>query len=334
MFRNVHITGIGSYNPKRVVDNEYYIEHFKKYGLERQVEEVMDKIGRKTRHIATDDETSITMSLEAARMAIEGANIKPEDIDGIISASDTPEYLSPCCALILKNQLKAKNAQKVFDINNDCIGMLTAMDIATRYLKTDKKYKRILVIGSMLPSRIAREDCLILYACFADGAAAVVLEVKEEDEERGLLGSRMYTDDSYNETVRFPACGLSKITNKNTSVDDKKIKWNPFDFSFLSDKWTELIINLLLECGYTTENVKHYFMSQFSKEDVDLTLRKLGAEIDQATFVGDKYGYTGPASPVMALNERIREEKFDRNDITVFCSVGGGYTMAALLYKW
>lgn len=334
MFRNVYIEGVGSYHPKRIVDNEYYVNHFKKYDMEEYAIGLMEKVGRETRTLANENETSITMGVEAAKNALNNAKLKSKDIDAIISVSDTPEYLTPCCALILKNMLQADNVTNVFDINNDCIGMLTGMDIASRYLKTDKKYKRILVVGSMLISPFARENDLVVYGCISDGAAAVVLEVKEEEEERGFLGSRMYTDDTYNATIRFPACGLSNIPSTEVDSNDKKMEWKPFDFSFLSEKWSELITGLLRENDYATKDVTHYFMSQFSISDLGLTMEKLGASLDQATFVGNKYGYTGCTSPIMALDDRLKKEKFNKDDISIFCSVAGGYTMAALLYKW
>lgn len=334
MFRNVYIEGVGSYHPSVIVGNDYYANHFKKYGLEEHAIGLMEKVGRERRTLADENETSITMSVEAAKKAIKKAKLEPKDIDAIISVSDTPEFLTPCCALMIKNLLQADRVTNVFDINNDCIGMLTGIDIAARYLKTDKKYKRILVVGSMHISPFAKEDDLVVYGCISDGAAAVVLVVKEEEEERGFLGSRMYTDDTYNDTIRFPACGLSNIPNKDIEPEDKKMQWNPFDFSFLSEKWSELIIGLLQEHGYSESDVTHYFMSQFSKFDVGLTMEKLGASFDQATFVGHKYGYTGCTSPIMALDDRLKREEFNKEDISIFCSVAGGYTMAALLYKW
>lgn len=334
MFKNVYIEGVGSYHPSRIVGNEYYVNHFKKYGMEEHAIALMEKIGRERRTLSEENETSITMSVEAAKKAIKHAKLESKDIDAIISVSDTPEYLTPCCALMLKNMLQASNVTNVFDINNDCIGMLTGIDIAVRYLKTDKKYKRILVVGALNISPFARENDLVVYGCISDGAAAVVLVVKEEKEERGFLGSRMYTDDTYNDTIRFPVCGLSNIANKDIEPEDMKMVWNPFDFSFLSEKWSELIIGLLKENGYSEEDVTHYFMSQFSKFDVGLTMENLGASFEQATFIGHKYGYTGCTSPIMALDDRLKREEFNKGDISIFCSVAAGYTMAALLYKW
>lgn len=334
MYKNVHITGVGAYHPKKKVDNSYFIDHFKGYQLEEHAAALMDKLGRETRTLAAEEETTLTMAFEAAKKALESSKLSAADIDMIISVSDTPEYLSPCCALLIKNRLEAVNAHAVFDMNANCIGMLTAMDTAARYLKTDEKYRRILIVGSLLISPQARLDDMVAYACTGDGAAAVVLEKKEQSEERGLLGSRMFTDDSYHWSITMPGCGMSKVADSSIHPEDKKMLWKPFDFSFLSEKWTDLITTLLSDYGFRSEDVSHYLMSQFSKADLELTMTSLGTNINKSTFIGNKYGYTGCTSPIMALNERLKLSSFDKNDIVVFCSVASGYSMAALLYKW
>jgi len=334
LYRNAHIIGLGSYHPKKIANKEYYENHFKQFNLTEHAIGLADKLGRDTRTLAEAHENSITMGVEASKQALENACLSATDIDAIISASDTPEYLTPCCALLFKNQLQADNVTNVFDVNSDCIGMITAMDIAAKYLKTDKKYKRILVVGALNISPFAREDDLVVYSCSSDGAAAVILEAREELEVRGVLDLRVYTDSSYNEHIRFPLCGLSNIPRDDIKIYDKKMQWNPFDFSFLSDKWTELITNLLLDNNLTPTDVSHYFMSQFSKFDLELTLNNLKVDLSKAIFIGDKYGYTGCASPVMALDDQLKIQSFEKDEMIIFCSVAAGYTMAALLYKW
>ncbi|WP_130805291.1 ketoacyl-ACP synthase III [Senegalia massiliensis] len=334
MYQNVLIKGVGSYNPTKEVRNKEVIDHFKKYELDDHVTNLMKKLGRDIRKQADENESMIGMGVKSAKKALKNANLSPEDIDIIISATDTPQYLMPSCALMMRNELKATNATSVFDLNNNCVGMISAIDVATRYLKTDKKFKRALIIGSLHVSPFAREDDMITYSIVGDGAAAIILESIEEDKQRGFLATRMFTDDNYNDTIRFPECGLENIVDTNITSYDRKMQWKPFDFSFLSDEWSELVVNLLKENEYTPENVSHYFMSQFSKDDIKVTLEKLGNTSEQATFIADKYGYTGSASPIMALNERLEKENFIEGDLIVFCSVAAGYTMQALSYKW
>ena len=334
MFKNVNIVGIGSYHPQTKIDNQYYINHFKTYQLEEHAEALMNKLGREIRTIAEEGETSISMAVNAAKEAIKHSGLTSNDIDMIISVSDTPEYLSPCCALLIKHKLDANNAHGVFDMNANCIGMLTGMDTAARYLKTDRKYKRILVVGSLLISPHARLDDMVSFSCTGDGAAAIILEKNEETEERGLLGSRMFTDDSYYWSITMPVCGISNIANEKINNEDKKMLWKPFDFSFLSDKWTELITNLLSDYGYQPDNVSHYFMSQFSKSDLGQTMTSLRTDMKDCIYIGNKYGYTGCTSPIMALDDKLKSHKFKKDEIIVFCSVASGYSMTALLYKW
>lgn len=334
MYKNTHIIGVGAYHPKTKVNNQHFINHFKNYDLDVHAEALMSKLGRETRTFAKKEETSITMAVEAAKEALKNSGLTPKDLDMIISVSDTPEYLSPCCALLIRNQLQAENATGVFDMNANCVGMLTAMDTASRYLKTDEKYNRILIVGSLLISPQARMDDMVAYGCTGDGAAAVILERREEDEERGLLGSRMFTDDSYHWSITMPGCGMSNVSDAAIHPEDKKMFWKPFDFGFLSEKWTELISKLLLEHDYDSEHVSHYLMSQFSKADLELTMTSLGTDMEAATFIGNRYGYTGCTSPIMALDDRLKLQKFDKDEIVIFCSVASGYTMTALLYKW
>lgn len=334
MYRNVHIAGVGSYHPEKILTNSFFKNHFEKYDAAEHVMGLASKLGRERRTLAKEDETSISMGIEASKNALKVSGLSPLDIDGIISVSDTPEYLTPCCALMLKNALNASNVTNVFDMNNDCIGMITGIDVAARYLKTDKKYKRFLVVGSMLMSPFAREDDLVMYSCFSDGAAAVVLEVREEPTERGIIDSRMFTNSNYNKHIRFPVCGLSNVWKNHIDEYDKKIMWDPFDFGFLSDEWTNLISSLLKDNNYSSEDIAHYFMSQFSKFDLELTMEKLSVDLSKAIFIADKYGYTGCASPFMALDDKLKSHSFSKDDTIVFCSVAAGYSMAALLYKW
>ena len=334
MFNNVHIVGVGSYHPKRILKNEYFVEHFKNFDLEHKAKGLMDKLGREKLTLAEENENAITMSLKAAELALKKANLSSEDIDMIISASDTPEYLTPCCALIIRNRLNAHRAKAVFDVNCDCIGMLHAIDIGTKFLKTDKNYKRVLVVGSLLISPFAREDDIVVYSTIGDGASAIILESREEERECGFLGSRAFTDDSYNENIRFPACGLSNVPKEGISEYERKMSWKPFSVDFLSKNWTILIKKLLKDNGLKPTDVEHYFMSQFSKEELETTMRKLHVDLDKAIFIANKYGYTGPTSPIMALDDKLQEGPFKEGDLCIFCSVAGGYSMSALLYKW
>lgn len=332
-YRNINIKGIEIYHPKNKVHNSFFINHFEKKAEE--VGKLMEYLGRKYRYLAeSDKENALTLAIEASKKAIEDANISPEDIDMIVFASDTPEYTFPCNALKINNAIGAKNAHIVYDSNSNCIGMLTAMDVASRYIKCNENIKTALVVGSLMISSIVNHNDTLTYPTFADGSAAIILEAVEENELRGFIDSNTFTNSNYHESFLNPLCGLSKLHKENVQLTDKYLLWTPFDFSFLSDNWKMIIDDMLGKYDLRPKDIGHFLFSQFSKPDVEETLNKMNVGLDKYTFVGNEYGYTGVSSPFFALHRALKNNKIRKNDYVVFCSVGAGYTMTSILYKF
>ena len=133
MVKNVVIKEIGIYTPSNEVGNEYFVEHFRRLGVDAKG--LMKHLNRQKRFLADRDKSSLSMGYEAAINALEKANMAPNDLDMIVFASDTPEYTSPTNALKLNQMLNATNANRVFDMNCNCIGMLVAMDVIAGYVQ-------------------------------------------------------------------------------------------------------------------------------------------------------------------------------------------------------
>jgi len=332
MYKNVVFSGIGTYHPPKQVDNSHFIEHFHKANIE--VNGLMNHLGRKTRHFAdAENENTVTMAFEAAKKAILNAHISAEDINLIIFATDTPEHICPTNAMLLNDRLNAKNAHMVFDINSNCIGMLTAVDVASRIIQNNPEINKGLVVGSFFGSLVSSKADPVCYSNMADAAAALVLERKEENRRRGFIDSNFKTDPVVKDKFLFPVCGFSKMYDDHIDMEDKKLKMDPFDTSFISREWCDLITGMLDKNNVDKNSVKQYFFSQFSKPDAESTLDMLGLSRDSHTFIGDKYGYTGVTSPFIAYNAALDEKKVDENDNVVFCSVGAGYNICSMLYR-
>lgn len=330
---NIHILGTAIYHPKNRVDNEYYKEHFKKMGIE--ITGLLKHLDRKERYIIKDDsENVISMAVKSSQKVMKKANMPSEKIDMIVFVSDNPEYTTPCNALLLHHHLKLKNACIAFDFNNNCIGMITAIDIVSKYMKGNKSIKNALIVGAQMVSIFAREDDPITYATSGDGSAAIILQSREEEEEKGFMDSQFKVDSSLFDKMRFPACGMDKILCEEISSNDKRMVFIPHDVSYFSDEWKTLIEKLINKNNLEISDIKHYFFSQFSHADIFSTLDKLNVSKSKHTFIADKYGYTGCTSPIFALNEALEKGKLDCGDKVIFCSVGIGYSMAALLYKF
>lgn len=329
MVKNVVIKEIGIYTPSNEVGNEYFAEHFRRLGVDAKG--LMKHLNRQKRFLADRDESSLSMGYEAAKNALEKANMDPNDLDMIVFVSDTPEYTSPTNALKLNQMLNATNANRVFDMNCNCIGMLVAMDTIAGYVQQRANIKNILIVGSMHVSSVVNYKDSVVYPTFGDSAAAIILENIEEEEARGILSSEYLTDSNYHNTIVLPACGHSKELLYEVPKEQRRLEWNPFDFGFLSDNWSKIICELLENNQITVEDVSYFLFSQFSDADNLLTLEKLGVDKEKYIFVGDQYGYTGVSSPIMALNEIW--DDLDGDGYLVFCSVAAGYSMNAILYK-
>ena len=329
MGQNIMIRGTGIYTPANEVSNEYFAEHFRRLGVDAKG--LMKHLNRQKRFLADRDESSLSMGFEAAKNALKKNDLNPEELDMIVFATDTPEYTSPTNALKLNQMLKAVNANRVYDMNCNCIGMLVAMDMVAAYMKQRKGVKKALIVGSMHVSSVVNYKDSVVYPTFGDSAAAMILESVQEEEERGILDSEYLTDSDYHNTIVLPACGHSKELLYEVPKEQRRLEWNPFDFGFLSDNWSKIISDLLLHNNITAEDVKYFIFSQFSDADNLLTLEKLGVSKEKYIFVGDHYGYTGVSSPIMALNEIW--DDLAQDGYLVFCSVAAGYSMNAVLYR-
>lgn len=328
--QQVHIKGIATYHPDKAYDNSYFVEHFDKLGLES--EGLMNHLGRKTRYlVSSEDENALTMGIKAAQKLLQESNISAEELDMVVFVSDTPEYTYPSNALLIHREIGAVNAHIVYDLNTNCIGMLTAMDQVSHYLTGSRYIKRALIVGSVHVSNIARKDDTIVYPNFSDGSAAVLLEKSELPG--GFIDANYKTDSKLGDTVTFPAAGMSKMFSEDVAEADKRLRFIPHDVSYFSDEWKDMISLMLGRNGMLANDVDHWIFSQFSRPEIEETLEKMHVGLDKYTFVGDRYGYTGVTSPIFALEDALKSGKVSTGDKVILCSVGIGYTMSSLLYQ-
>jgi len=222
--RNAIITGTGVYVPAKILTND---------DLSRMLDEnindfVENKVGIVERHIASDAESAADLATEAAKNALENANLKAEAIDLIVLATDTPEYLSPATSVIVQKRIGAINAG-TFDVNCACAGFVTALDAAFKYIIADRSYKNVLVIGCYVMSKFLDWTDKKTMTLFADGAGAVVLRAHDDaEDERGFLASKLVADGSYAEFMGIFAGGTK------TPIDERVLaenKWNKLRFA-------------------------------------------------------------------------------------------------------
>jgi 3-oxoacyl-[acyl-carrier-protein] synthase-3 len=198
--RRATIVGTGLYAPERVVKNQYFNDLYKK-DIDSFLKEQRNI---HQRHWMSNEQATSDLIVPAAEEAMKNAGILAHEIDLIVVATDTPDYLSPSTAAVVQHKLKAVNAG-TFDINSACAGFVTALDLASKYIAADKKYQNILVVGAYGMSKYLNFDDFKIATLFADGASAAIVQPSKDDT--GVMAAELYTDGQYHDYMGVYAGG-------------------------------------------------------------------------------------------------------------------------------
>ncbi len=328
--RNATIVGTSYYVPERVVTNKFFDDLYKK---DIGTFLVQSRNIKERRWKAPEQRTS-DLILPAAENALKAAGIKATDLDLIIVATDTPDYLSPSTASVIQYKLGAHQAG-TFDVNSACAGFVTACDMASKYIKADPHFQNILVVGAYAMSPYLNFDDYKIASLFADGAGAAVIQATN-NSEHGFMTSTMYTDGQYHDYMGIYAGGSAQpltaevLANKqNLLAFPKRI---PPETNGLH--WPRLTKKVLEPLNATPNEVKQYFITQFNIQSIYETLDRLEVPRDRAHCIMDRFGYTGSASIGMAIADAVDQKKLKKGDLVVMLGSGGGMSMVATALRW
>lgn len=333
MSNNCLIKGVSYYHPKYKVDNDFFIEHFKEQGMD--ISGLLKTTGRKSRYISVNvDETMVTMGHRAAAKVLEETHVKPIQLGLIIFASGTPEYIAPTNAIKLHSLIGGGQKTAVYDLNANCAGMLVAFEQACRTMRSNPGLRYALIVGSDQLNRYSNYKEAITYSNFGDSACALVLE-NVFDTSRGFIDSDFYTNSSNHDKIQLPSKGMSSVAHdKDIKIEDRIIKWIPFDLNgaFFSAKIS--IEELLFKNNLTKKDIKKYYISQFAKKNLENVCRDLKEDIEKFVFIGDEFGYTGVTSPILAYAKSQENNDLNIGDYVIFWTVGAGTTCVCVLYQY
>ncbi len=329
MPRYARILSTGRYVPEEMLPNSYFDAI-----LNRDVDEWLVKnVGIKERHVMAEDETTSDLALHAARQALERAEIRAVDLDLIILATDTPDYLSPATATVLQAKLGAERAG-TYDINCACAGWVTAVDSAARTIMTDPDINYVLVAGAYGMTRFV--DYTDHYTCtlFADGAGAVVVGASDKP---GFLAGKLTADGTFYDALGIytggVACPITPIQENNGVPRVQFVR--KFPATFNSENWPALVHATLAKASLTADDVDFYLFTQLNVNTIKEIMRILGQPLEKTHWIMDKWGYTGSACIPMALDDALERGKGPkRGDIVLFCASGGGISLACTVWKW
>jgi 3-oxoacyl-[acyl-carrier-protein] synthase-3 len=328
--RHAKIIGTGSHVPEKVLTND---------DLSRLVGEdinefVSNILGIRERHICSEDESAADLATEAARKALDDAGIAAEDLDLIVLATDTPEYISPATSVVVQYRLGAKNAG-TFDLNCACAGFVTALDTASKYIIADAAYKNVLVIGAYAISKYVDWTEKKTATMFADGAGAVVLQATEE--ETGFLASRLIAEGSFFDHMGIYAGGTKMPITEEVLREGvwPKLRFaKKYPAEVNNEGWPAIVREVLGKCGLTLETVALLLFTQVNLSTIKEVMSRLELPMERTHTIMDKWGYTGSACIPMVLDDAIRAGKLKRGDIFIMCASGGGLNMACAAFRF
>jgi 3-oxoacyl-[acyl-carrier-protein] synthase III len=329
--RNAKIIGTGVAVPDKVLTNDDLSRL-----LGENINEFVEKnLGIRERRVLADDESAADIATRAAENALQNAGLKAEDLDLIILASDTPEYLSPGTSVVVQHRIGAKNAG-TFDTNCACAGFVTAFDTAFKYIIADKNYQNVLVIGCYAMTKFLDWTEKKTATIFADGAGAVVLQT-DETGASGILTSKLEAMGEYHDFLGIFAGGsktpiTAEVLENGYYNKVRFAKRTPPEINF--EGWQRIVKELLARENLTLDDVGLFLWTQVNLSTIKEVMAALGQPMEKTHTIMDKWGYTGSACIPMVLHDAIEHGKLKRGDIVVLCASGGGINMAAMVFRY
>ena len=327
--RHATITGTGSYVPTRVVTNAE---------LSRTLGEDIDAfvsstLGIRERRWCAPDESTADLALRAACAALASAGCSAEDVDLLIVATDTPEYVSPATSSVVQGRLGARRAA-TFDINAGCAGFVTALDTAWKYLRADDRYSRVLVVGAYAMSKFLDPKDKKTSTIFADGAGAVLLE---PSPTRGILASELYADGTLAPGMGVFAGGTAEpITDDVLRAGDRnRLRFvQKYPASVNEDGWPRMARSVLSRIGCREDDVALWLWTQVNLSTIKIVMEHLGISMERAHTIMHKWGYTGTACLPMALDDAVRAGRLHDGDLVMLTGSGAGLAMGCVALRW
>ena len=328
--RDARIIGTGIYVPEKILTNADLSRN-----LGQDIDEfVTNIVGIRERHIAAVDESAVDLATNAAIAALADSGIDASELDLILLATDTPEYVSPATSVVVQDRIGAVNAG-TFDINCACAGFVTTLDTAYKYIIADRSYKNVLVIGCYAMSKFIDWNDKKTSTLFADGAGAMVLRSVEEEEH--FLASKLVADGSYHDFMGIFAGGTKEPITQSV-LDGANFNYLRFAKKYPPEVniygWPKIVGEVLAKAELTRSAVDLYLWTQVNLSTIKLVMENMEIPYEKTHTIMDKWGYTGSACIPMVFHDALGAGKLKRGDNVVLCASGGGLNMACLAMKY
>jgi len=313
------IVGTGSYLPQRIVTNAELAER-----MDTSDEWIRTRTGIRQRHIAETTQTASDLALPASRDALAAAGIEPSEVDLIVVATSTPDYVFPSTACLLQAKLGIRGCP-AFDLQAVCSGFVYGLAVADKFIQSGQ-HKCALVVGTEVFSRILDWNDRGTAVLFGDGAGAVVLRA---DTRPGVMASTLHADGSYADILSVPGnvCGGAIAGSPFLRMDGQAV------FKFAVRVLDEVARETLARCGLGIADVDWLIPHQANVRILEATAKRLGIDQTRVIITVDRHGNTSAASVPLALDLAVRDGRIRPGQRVLLEGVGGGFTWGAALVE-
>ena len=335
MFRS-KISGLGYYVPGNVVSNDDLSKI-----MDTSDEWIQERTGiKERRHIVKDEDTTTSMGVKAAKIAIERSGLELQEIDFIVFATISPDYYFPGPGVALQHELGLKTVGAL-DIRNQCSGFVYALSVADQFIKTGM-YKNILIVASELQSLglDMTDRGRGVSVIFGDGAGAAVLS-REENSAKGILSTHLHSEGEHAKELSLLAPGMggrwvTDILKDNSPDDESYFPYMNGQFVFKNAvvRFSEVINEALQANNLQVSDIDLLIPHQANLRISQFIQKKFDLADDQVFNNIQKYGNTTAASIPIALTEAWEQGKIKEGDTIVLAAFGSGFTWASAIIKW
>jgi len=324
--KNSIILSTGRYLPEKIIFNED-LTQFPASSLQL----IAQKTGVLSRRHATEDQCTSDLAIQSGRICLEKIDFPPEQVEAIIVSTASPDRVQPATATRVQHLLGAEKAF-AFDINSSCSGSTLGINLADSLIKSGR-WKYILLIAAEMHSKIVNQKDFGTCPYFGDGSGAILFGVGDSST-RGILHSYMRTEGGKCDVAHIPGGGTMLPFSKMTDPASAFLKMSGRSvYDFAVHRGSEIIGELLDQAGVSLEEVNCIVPHQANVNIIRKIAENIGVAPDKFFTNLDRYGNTGSASVLIALDEAISKGVISRGDLVITVAFGGGLSWGANLIR-
>lgn len=321
------IIGTGSYLPPKRVTNQDLTVQLAEKGIETSDEWIVSRSGISARHYAEQHVLSSDLAVEASKRALEMAGLQANDLDLIILATSTPDFLGgfPSTACVVQRKLGVANGCAAVDVQAVCSGFVYAISIADSFIKTGA-HKNVLIVGAEVFSRILNFEDRTTCVLFGDGAGAVVMTASNTP---GILATKLHADGNFSSILSLSG-NLSGGALEGSAF---LYMDGPAVFKLAVSVLEKVANEALSSAGMDASEIDWLIPHQANIRIMQSTAKKLGLPLERMVVTVDQHGNTSAASIPLALDSAVRDGRIKAGQNVLMEGVGGGFTWGAVLAR-